>query len=481
MVFPVISILSLSALVAWIEATVVRLSIHRFGQLVGKTLLTSFVVFHIVLIVAEYLLYSFTGLLFGQESLYLLTETNAREVGDFTKSYLSIHTIICLIVISSIGIWLAHKSLVLFLKKSIMRFMQLMGISGMIILGYGAYSFIFRHDGLSIPQHTNLTRLVYGFYTLRQNNTKLLYLVQICRDCEAHFSEGTDTIPHIVVVIGESSSLHHCSVYGYEKNTWPRIDSLRNKGELIAYDHVQTSYDATNWVMRDVFSVDPSCFSRTPLFPAVFRSVGYTTTMIENQYFLREGMTFLCDTGVSNALFEQRIDGPFVFDGDIIPLLPTHETNSLDIIHLVGQHFAYEDRYPKAFSCFQPHDYDEDRFTENQRKIIAHYDNAALYCDYVLNQIINHYRNQDCLMVFFSDHGEEVFETRDYYGHCSASTAPDASFLFDIPFFIWFSSEFAVKHPKLVESFRQECHDSFSTSHFSEWLLSKSGIELMAK
>lgn len=471
-----LSIVAISAMIAFVEYQIVKSIEKCFGVYAGYFVAIVVSSIHLIFIIVDLFLFSRFGQILNQDTLFILAETNRRESIEFIKTYTSAEfhciTIFLIVGMSFLTIRLYSSTI----KKVLYIILLILAIGGLFLFGYGSYSYITRGDGLGIPQYSALTRCLYGCYSLKQIALRNRQLEDVCRNLHCALPFEADTIPHIVIVIGESSSYYHCSVYDYDKPTWPCMEARQEAGELIAYQNVTTPYDATNWVMRSIFSLDPSNFGNTPIFPAVFHAAGYRTSIVENQYFIGDGMTFLSDQGLSDLVFDYRKDGPFQYDSELLPYVEPKEGLSMDIIHLVGQHLAYNDRYPQTFEKFHAEDYDPTRFNDHQRKVIAQYDNAALYCDYVLDQIIQKYESQDCLLIFFSDHGEEVFETRDFCGHCSSATAPDPSYLFRIPFFVWESSTFREQHPLITEQCMDESMEEFCTSRFSQWLVQKTGL-----
>ena len=41
---------------------------------------------------------------------------------------------------------------------------------------------------------------------------------------------------------------------------------------------------------------------------------------------------------------------------------------------------------------------------------MAHYDNATRWNDEVVDRILSNFANEDAVVVYFSDHGEEVYD-----------------------------------------------------------------------
>ena len=88
------------------------------------------------------------------------------------------------------------------------------------------------------------------------------------------------------------------------------------------------------------------------------------------------------------------------------------------------------------------------------RKYIAHYDNATRYNDYVLNKIINLVINDNSVVIYLSDHGEEVYDYRDNYGRDAWSMGGDPKqvirWQYMVPFVVWCSDKYKAKNPSII-------------------------------
>ena len=100
-------------------------------------------------------------------------------------------------------------------------------------------------------------------------------------------------------------------------------------------------------------------------------------------------------------------------------------------LQLAGAHLRYKNRYPNSYDVFTNSDN-----IEYKNKKINSYDNAILYNDYIVNTIIEkvNKKNTTSFVLYFSDHGEEVYDTIDFSGHNEdVGTLP----MFQIPFILW--------------------------------------------
>lgn len=278
--------------------------------------------------------------------------------------------------------------------------------------------------------------------------------------------------PRIVLVIGESFNRHHASAYGYTLPTTPFQDARRSSGSLVLFTDVVSPWNITTRAFGQMFSVP---------FPAILRRAGYTVNFYSNQNpdvtGLRKltGGTFIfSDKQLSEVSFSFRNTASAYFDHDFVekvlpPSLPPVPV--LDIIHLKGQHFEYEDHYPPSFAYFTLADY-----PAGTPDAVMHYDNATRYNDYVLELILQRYAGTDAVVVFVSDHGEEVFDELPLSGrsHNTPGRA-EARAEYEVPMWIWCSSEYAREHPSVALSIQEAARRPFYTADISHLILSLAG------
>ena len=89
---------------------------------------------------------------------------------------------------------------------------------------------------------------------------------------------------------------------------------------------------------------------------------------------------------------------------------------------------------------------------ESSRSIIAAYDNAVGYNDFVLDSILKLFEKEDAIVIHVPDHGERVFDSSREWGRNLTWDKGDISQQFDIPFWIWGSATYRTKHPELWAS-----------------------------
>ncbi len=264
-----------------------------------------------------------------------------------------------------------------------------------------------------------------------------------------------------VVIIGESTTRHHMSLYGYKRKTNPLLEKI--KDQLYVYKDVVSPHSHTISSLGKVLTCgnyeNPE-EKYTGSIIQLFNKATYNTYWISNQRPLGTHETFI--TRISNAADKRYFlntaynahNSPY--DGKIlIPLkkiLSQKSDRKIIFIHLLGTHTDYNKRYPEKFTEFL----DTINGEYNSKKAIEtvnHYDNAVLYNDFVVSEIINNVRetNTNSFVMYFSDHGDDVFEVNNFAGHHEEDgTKP----MFDIPFVLWCSDKFKAnirnRKPSLV-------------------------------
>ena len=311
---------------------------------------------------------------------------------------------------------------------------------------------------------------------------------------------STNDSTTVVMVIGESYNKWHSKLYGYPLNTCPNLLREKKSGNLFVFTNVVSPYNITSRVLRNVFSTNAigmrEHWPNYPFFPAVFRSAGYEVNMYDNQFnpYSKESFDFSL-----NAYLHSKSNHKYVYssvnqrnyelDGKLIEAYKKsysylHPTKYQFIIfHLMGQHFSYYNRFPHngrfdhfladSIMCNEPY------MTKEKRQLIADYDNATYYNDEVINQIIELFKNRNTVMVYFADHGEEIYDYRDFSGRIPEGTLDKnvLKYHFSVPFFIWCSDKYMENNKNQIESIKMArkrplsidnvCHLFFRLGHIN--------------
>ena len=338
-------------------------------------------------------------------------------------------------------------------------------------------------------------RLAFSIYanTLTAKQTQRL----IATVDKARVDSCSFRSPNIVLIIGESYNRHHSQMYGYAMPTTPRQLQLERKGRLVRFDDVVSPWNLTSFVFKHLFSLytvgQKGEWCDYPLFPVLFRKAGYHVTFITNQFLPKakeavydfSGGFFLNDRKLSAAQFDTRNTQLHAFDeallNDYDNIKSANTDNNLIIFHLLGQHVAYRQRSPRDRKRFHASDYKElkPNLNDRERTILSDYDNAILYNDSVVTEIVKKFENDDAIVIYVPDHGEECYEG-DMHFYCRLHSAKvDARLAhaeFDIPFWIWCSRKYVKNRPEVFRQVVQAKHRRFMTDALPHLLLYLGGI-----
>lgn len=338
-------------------------------------------------------------------------------------------------------------------------------------------------------------RLYFSIYSNELASKELNKIIQASDNIQ--IDSCTYRSPTIVLIIGESYSRHHDQQYGYAMPTTPRQIKREKTGLLVKYDDVVSPWNLTSFVFKNVFSMhvvgQKGTWADYPLFPELFRKAGYHVSFITNQFLPKakeavydfSGGFFLNNPKLSKAMFDTRNKNLHKYDEDLLvdyEDLKKYNTNhNLIIFHLIGQHVSYSTRYPHSQKHFTGDDYKElkPNLNSHERDILADYDNACLYNDSIVDQIIKRFEKQDAIVIYMPDHGEECYEGNKHFICRIHSAAIDyrlAHAEFDIPFWIWCSHPYAIKHPDIYKEVANAKHRKFMTDAMPHLLLYLAGI-----
>ena len=298
---------------------------------------------------------------------------------------------------------------------------------------------------------------------------------------------------NIVLIIGETYNRHHSSLYGYDLETMPEC---KNFGAIVFSDVISPA-NATTSVFRYLLSFAEvngnERWCDTPLFPSIFRQAGYNVVFYSNQYvvegelgFYDASAGFFNHPAIYGQLFNTRNHSRFGYDMGLVDDFKQNrtslETDSLNLIifHLIGQHSPAVERYPHEYSDFSVDDYNRPDLSKEQLQYIADYDNATRYNDSVIAEIVRMFENQDAIVIYFADHGEEVYDFRDKAGRFYDFDKTGADGLhnqIDVPFLVFASEKYRESHPEVMAAISDAVKKPFMTDLLPHLLLGLAGID----
>ena len=86
------------------------------------------------------------------------------------------------------------------------------------------------------------------------------------------------------------------------------------------------------------------------------------------------------------------------------------------------------------------------------------------------------FKGTDCVLIYFSDHGQEVFELRNFNGHGAAAQSSDLRYQIRVPLFIWMSQGYRKNHPDVYRRALENRHTRITTDDVSHTILGLGGM-----
>ena len=280
----------------------------------------------------------------------------------------------------------------------------------------------------------------------------------------------------LVLVIGESTNRFHMGLYGYHRDTTPNLSAM--KDELYTFNNVYASRPNTIESLEQVLSFadenNPDLYKTQQSLLGLMKQAGYKIYWISNQQTLTGRNTML--TSFSQLADEQiylnttRRQNSYSFDEKVIEpyekiIDNDQENKKLIIVHLLGTHMSYKYRYPDNFKEFESLDDSQRDLSNDKKQTINHYDNAILYNDYIVSSLLKKLKtaNQESLLLYFSDHGDDVYDTPPYNTLGRIESAPTVP-MYAIPFIVWASDKWQMK--KKINKSTTFLNRKFSMANF---------------
>lgn len=278
--------------------------------------------------------------------------------------------------------------------------------------------------------------------------------------------KNNSSIPYIVYILGESTSRHHMGIYGYNLNNTPYMSKREAEGDLLKFTDVISPNGQTLHVMEKLFTFyrqheRGKWYEYTDLF-SILKTAGYYTMWLSNQEssgewgnhgrVYAERCNMYAFTKLRNSS-EVTIVEPY--DAALLPLLDkvmAHpKAKNFIVLHLLGTHQRYRCRYPDTFKAYSVSE--EQGESERAKEERANYDTAIRYNDSIMNEIIKRFENRDAIVIYTSDHGEDVMEiNKNVAGHGEICIN---NRIIEIPMLVYMSKSFRSKRPKLAQRIKQ--------------------------
>ena len=282
-----------------------------------------------------------------------------------------------------------------------------------------------------------------------------------------------------ILVIGESETRDHMGAYGYERNTTPWLSSLKENDQVVIFENAYSNHTHTIPTLTYALT-SANQYNNTPLLEAysvleVAKAAGFETYWISNQpkdsVFLTP-LSVMASTADNQVWLNTNIGDKLsteYYDERIADevLNQKFAQKSFVVLHLMGSHAAYRDRYPADFN----------RLKNITKKNVDAYDNSVLYTDFVLRRIYEAARLNPSFkaLVYLSDHGDDV---DNRLGHESSRFSYAMA---RIPFFMIASKSFMNKQAETFSALKQTQNKPWTNDLLYNFMLKIMGINDLEK
>ena len=397
------------------------------------------------------LLYLFGNSIIATDMFTNLVTTNPGEAGELLSNIYPSVILVCVMYLPLL--WFAAREIGH--KRQISRTTRMnVGLTGAVLMALGMLAlwpaYRVSEDRHVLRDEIFPLNVLYNVH-LSATEFRKAYNFEETSEDFTYGASRTAQAPGreiYVYVIGEASRAMNWQLYGYDRETNPRLSQV---DDLIVFRDMLTQSNTTHKSVPLILSSvatdeHPELYRRKGL-PALFNEAGFETWFISNQ-------------SPQGAMIDK-----LARDADHLIYIrsPRHDMQLLDevrravesnkaqkmlfILHCYGSHFSYHQRYPREFAHFRPDD-DVAISREHVQTLRNAYDNSILYTDFFLSETIQYLRGlrgTSSALLYCADHGEDILDDRrERFLHASPTTTAYQLYVASLA---WFSDAYRQNFP----------------------------------
>lgn len=261
----------------------------------------------------------------------------------------------------------------------------------------------------------------------------------------------------VVLYIGEAIRPDHSPLNGYHRNTTPGLSQCSN---IINLPNVLSAATQT---LPSIYSLltytSPETGKSTHgAFTDIFAKHSYKQHLMAGAN--TEGYWYMAPhiakTLNKHVPLHSRPASALEYARNITDILEQSKSPQFVLIEDGAGHMPYKSEHN----------------TFGQASDIDKYDNCILDADARLTAIIQALQSYDAILLFTSDHGE-YFGEEGRFGHAGPMTAMEQRRVFS---FIWYSDNYAEKHPEIIKSLKDNALRFTSHDYVYHTIISMAGI-----
>lgn len=410
--------------------------------------------------------------------------TNATEAGELLSGIWPSVIIVCLLYLPPVYFAVRMCYRKIYLDRIFRRNFFFAGIV-LLALSYGLSFFAlnnnsgrysYKHDVYPCNMLYNLDFAIKKW----QRNTSYC-------ETSGNFTFGAKKANHAgqrevyVMVVGETGRAGNWGLYGYHRQTTPKLDS--DEGIVFYRDAItqsNTTHKSVPMMLSYSSAEDFNVIYGQKSIITAFKEVGFTTVFLSNQapnHTFTDHFAAEADFTKYYRATNQQVNN---LDEVMLPCLKHYidsvPGNLFVVMHSYGSHFNYRERYPDYFSVFEPDDVKNIGKGEKEKMINA-YDNSILYTDDLLHRIMSVLGDTTlCSAMFYAaDHGEDLLDDgRMRFLHASPNPT---YYQLHIPLMMWFSDNYKANYSRKVANAIVNAPKPVSTNAIFHTLLDMAGVQ----
>lgn len=282
--------------------------------------------------------------------------------------------------------------------------------------------------------------------------------------------DGDDT--YVVFIIGETTRWDHMGIFGYERNTTPKLAQEKNLAAFRGY----SCDTATKLSLRCMFvreggaDNNPQRTLKEQNVFAVLKQLGFSSDL----YAMQSEMWFYSNTMADNISYREQIgaeprnrgktvDDMLLIDEMQNSLAQNPEGKHLIILHTKGSHFNYTQRYPRSYAQWKPECIGVDSGC-TKAQMINSYDNSETYVDHFITSVFDQLRDKKAIVFYAADHGESINEREHLHGTPRNMAPPEQ---FRVPMLVWMSDKYLAspQHAQMFAHLKQQAEIKVPRRH----------------
>lgn len=449
-----------------------------------------------------YVYYQSINAVFTGDDVVAIAQSNPEEIYDFFSHYILNSS--SLITVAIICGWYILCAWSLVKSNYHQNKFKVHSVKAMT---YSALAIVLAIASLIL----NLESRPAKYYRLMVNNLEnnLNTFAKITADLEkssVHSATKEGKGELYVLVIGESLSRESMGVYNHSVNNTPFLNLLAQSEQTLVYQNSYSSF--VNTVPSITASFSQGNLTTGLTFPygenliSMAKKAGIKTHWISNQ--VKNGKADTPIGAISALANDSYFTTNFVFDGsysqkpDLVLMPKLQETikkldpkdNNLLIVHIMGSHSPYYNRFDEDFPKITLHDSSHIGMLANQERFDSSLLGSSDYENYLTSISYNDHFLQELYkliekrpdfqaMLYYSDHGEQIIyssfaDAKDADPNSPAGRHNVAQFNFAmtrIPLIINLSNSYVQKYPQSFNALKEHQNEIFTNDNLYDLLL----------